>query len=145
MVITEALLTSVYPFNRKLMSKYSPKSSLSLSSGSNCTCYDMQNNVSSSNTVAQSPNPIMLDGVWANHTSKPTKPTRPAYSNALIFKLRSHGGYNKPPVESEYYAQSRLRIPAGIFLAGESPPTNVLGYPSQPRKSPPLKSTYKHR
>ena len=94
----------VFSFNGKLMSEYSPRSPLSLSSGSNSSRSDMQDSIPPPDTVVQCPNPVMSDGVRLNHTSQPIDPTHPTYSDVLKFGLGSHGGHNMPPSESKYCA-----------------------------------------
>ena len=76
----------------KFMSDRSSQSSLSLTSGSNGSSSDMQDNVSPSHNSAQSSNPTLLDRIRSHHSGQPTEPIRLTFSDALKFGLGSSGG-----------------------------------------------------
>jgi len=103
----------------KFMSERSSQSSLSLTSGSNGSSSDMQDNVSPSHNSAQSSNPTLLDRIRSHHSGQPTEPIRLTFSDAFKFELGSSGGGSQPTIELKLSHQSRSNEPTRVILIGK--------------------------
>ena len=86
----------------ELISEQSPTSPLSLSSGSNGSCSNMQGYVPPSDTATQPAKPTVLDGIRSNYSSQPTIPPGPTYTDDLKFGLENHDSHHQPLVEPKY-------------------------------------------
>jgi len=98
----------------------SPRSPLSLSSESNGSSGDMQDNVLISDSDAQPPNTTVLDGIQPHNTSQPVESHRVTFASTLKLKLGSHGSDLKSTLESKLGPQYGLSQPPGKILKGDS-------------------------
>jgi len=67
------------------MSELCPRSPLSISSESNGSSDNVQDNVSCFDPNAQTANPVMLDGVRSHYAPQSGEPSRPTYTDALKY------------------------------------------------------------
>jgi len=108
------------------MSNQSPRPPLSLTSGSNGSSSNIQDDVSPPYHSAQSSNPALLDGIGPHHSDQPIEPIRLTFSDALKFRLGSYGSGSQPTVESKLGHQPRTDESTRVILVGvlsPEPPT----------------------
>jgi len=80
----------------------------------------MQDFVPTLDSVAQSPNLTLLDGIQPNNPNQSTNAIRSSYSDTVKHGLGAHGGNSKPPTQPEPIDKHRFGEPPRVLLSRES-------------------------